>query len=117
MLCVLRLLPSSSRLWLTLGAAPQTHFSQALWEDPKQEAKIIKQVPLGRVGVVEDIAGAVCFLARSLPPLLRIFAAHCCAFAVLWRGHGVDAENGCGTPFYCRLSRFQCFDAQPLLRG
>jgi hypothetical protein len=45
-------------------ATTQTHFSQALWEDPKQEAKIIKQVPLGRVGLVEDIAGAVCFLAR-----------------------------------------------------
>jgi len=45
-------------------ATTQTHFSQALWEDPKQEAKIIKQVPLGRVGLVEDIAGAVSFLAR-----------------------------------------------------
>jgi len=43
----------------------KTHFSQALWEDPKQEQRIIKQVPLGRVGTVDDIAGVAAFLSSD----------------------------------------------------
>jgi len=43
----------------------KTHFSQALWEDAKQEQRIIKQVPLGRVGLVEDIAGVAAFLSSD----------------------------------------------------
>jgi len=43
----------------------KTHFSQALWEDPKSEQRIIKQVPLRRVGEVDDITGAATFLASD----------------------------------------------------
>lgn len=43
----------------------KTHFSEALWKDPKQHDKVVRQVPLGRFGESDDIAGAAAFLASS----------------------------------------------------
>ena len=44
----------------------QTRFSQPLWEDPEEEAKVAEQTLLGRLGEPHEIAGAVAFLASEL---------------------------------------------------
>ncbi len=41
----------------------RTHMARALWEDPENYAKALKNYPLGRIGEPEDIAGAAVFLA------------------------------------------------------
>lgn len=43
----------------------RTHFSKALWEDPKVHAKAIESYPMGRIGEPEEVAGAVVFLASA----------------------------------------------------
>jgi NAD(P)-dependent dehydrogenase (short-subunit alcohol dehydrogenase family) len=41
----------------------RTDFARALWQDPKAEAALRQQTPLGRIGEPEDVAGAAVFLA------------------------------------------------------
>eukprot|EP00918_Siedleckia_nematoides_P098159 GHVU01214892.1.p1 GENE.GHVU01214892.1~~GHVU01214892.1.p1 ORF type:complete len:125 (+),score=21.81 GHVU01214892.1:260-634(+) len=43
----------------------KTHFSEALWIDPKQSERVLKQVPLRRFGEVEDISSAAAFLCSD----------------------------------------------------
>jgi NAD(P)-dependent dehydrogenase (short-subunit alcohol dehydrogenase family) len=43
----------------------RTHFSRALWEDPKAEAALQGVTPLGRIGEPNEIAGAAVFLASK----------------------------------------------------
>jgi NAD(P)-dependent dehydrogenase (short-subunit alcohol dehydrogenase family) len=50
------------------GVAPgvvRTRFSEALWKDPAAERRVVRGIPLGRIGEPEDIAGAVAFLASE----------------------------------------------------
>jgi NAD(P)-dependent dehydrogenase (short-subunit alcohol dehydrogenase family) len=49
-----------------VGVAPglvKTRFSEALWSDPALEARFSQQVPAARLGVPDDIAELVTFLA------------------------------------------------------
>ncbi len=41
----------------------KTDFAKALYEDPKMHAEALKVYPLGRLGEVDDVAGAAVFLA------------------------------------------------------
>ena len=43
----------------------KTKFSEALWQNEKWLSGFIKQLPLGRMGTVEEIAGLALFLASE----------------------------------------------------
>ena len=43
----------------------KTKFSQALWSDDKFLNRFIKQIPLGRAGTTDDVAGLAVFLASD----------------------------------------------------
>lgn len=43
----------------------KTDFARALWEDPETEAKIVRQIPLRRLGTPEDFTGIAVFLASE----------------------------------------------------
>lgn len=43
----------------------RTDFSRALWEDEKILAESLRTTPLGRIGQVDEVAGAAVFLASS----------------------------------------------------
>jgi len=43
----------------------KTKFSQALWSDEKILNRFIKQIPLGRAGTTDDVAGLAVFLASD----------------------------------------------------
>jgi NAD(P)-dependent dehydrogenase (short-subunit alcohol dehydrogenase family) len=43
----------------------QTSLNEALWGDPVRKQKEIEQIPLGRLGVPEDIVGSAVFLAAK----------------------------------------------------
>ena len=43
----------------------RTKFSEALWQDESTANRFIRQVPLGRLGEAEDIAGLAVFLASE----------------------------------------------------
>ena len=45
--------------------AIKTPINQEAWETPEAEAKLLKLIPYGRVGVVEDIANAAVWLASD----------------------------------------------------
>ena len=41
----------------------KTKFSEALWSDEENLARFLSKIPLGRLGVAEDIAGLAVYLA------------------------------------------------------
>ena len=43
----------------------KTKFSEALWSDEKIMQRFLKQIPLGRAGTTDDIAGLAVFLASD----------------------------------------------------
>ena len=43
----------------------KTKFSEALWSDEKILNRFIKQIPLGRAGTTDDVAGLAVFLASD----------------------------------------------------
>lgn len=50
------------------GIAPgliRTKFSEALWKDPAMEERMVRGIPLGRMGEPDDIADVVSFLASD----------------------------------------------------
>ncbi len=55
--------PHNVRINAIAPGVVRTDFAKALWEDPIAEAALKKATPLGRIGEVEDIAGAAVFLA------------------------------------------------------
>jgi 2-deoxy-D-gluconate 3-dehydrogenase len=47
-----------------------TPLTQSTWDDPVMREDLLKRIPLGRVGVPEDIVGAVVFLASPAASLI-----------------------------------------------
>jgi 2-deoxy-D-gluconate 3-dehydrogenase len=47
-----------------------TPLTQSTWDDPEMREDLLKRIPLGRVGVPEDVVGAVVFLASPAASLI-----------------------------------------------
>jgi 2-deoxy-D-gluconate 3-dehydrogenase len=47
-----------------------TPLTQSTWDDPGMREDLLKRIPLGRVGVPEDVVGAVVFLASPAASLI-----------------------------------------------
>jgi 2-deoxy-D-gluconate 3-dehydrogenase len=47
-----------------------TALTQSTWDDPSMREDLLKRIPLGRVGVPEDVVGAVVFLASPAASLI-----------------------------------------------
>ena len=55
--------PKNVRVNAIAPGVVKTDFAKALYEDPKTEAAVTRQYPLGRLGVVDDVAGVAVMLA------------------------------------------------------
>lgn len=57
--------PDNIRVNCIAPGIVKTDFARALWDDEANAAKAVASVPLGRLGEVEDIAGAAVFLTSA----------------------------------------------------
>ena len=55
--------PKNVRVNAIAPGVIKTDFAKALYEDPKMEAFVTKQYPIGRLGVVDDVSGVAVMLA------------------------------------------------------
>lgn len=59
------LAPRKIRVNSISPGAIKTSINESAWKDPEAEARLLKLIPSGRVGVVEDVAKAVVWLASD----------------------------------------------------
>jgi glucose 1-dehydrogenase len=59
------LAPHKIRVNSIAPGAIKTSINESAWKDPEAEARLLKLIPAGRVGVVEDVAKAVVWLASD----------------------------------------------------
>ncbi len=57
--------PDNIRVNCIAPGIVKTDFARALWDNEENAAKAVASVPLGRLGEVEDIAGAAVFLSSA----------------------------------------------------
>jgi len=61
----IELAPHNIRVNAIAPSLVKTAFSKGMWEDPEREAKASAKIPLGRLGVPEDVLGAALYLASD----------------------------------------------------
>lgn len=62
----------------------KTDFARALWEDPKVEERIQKQIPLRRLGEPDDFKGVATFLASDAGRYITGQALTVCGGSSMW---------------------------------
>ena len=62
----------------------KTDFAKALWEDPKVEDRIQRQIPLRRLGEPEDFTGIAAFLASDAGQYVTGQAITVCGGSSMW---------------------------------
>jgi len=63
----------------------KTDFAKALWDDPKREHRAVSEIPLGRLGEAEDLAGTCMYLASDASKYVTGQALTVCGGSFMWR--------------------------------
>ncbi|MEM7271064.1 MAG: SDR family oxidoreductase [Pseudomonadota bacterium] len=63
----------------------KTDFAKALWENPEAEKKVVRNIPLGRLGESEDLTGTALYLASDASKYITGQALTVCGGSYMWR--------------------------------
>ena len=63
----------------------KTDFAKALWDNPEREHRAISEIPLGRLGEAEDLAGTCMYLASDASKYVTGQALTVCGGSFMWR--------------------------------
>jgi NAD(P)-dependent dehydrogenase (short-subunit alcohol dehydrogenase family) len=63
----------------------KTDFAKALWDDPGRTHRAISEIPLGRLGEAEDLAGTCMYLASDASKYVTGQALTVCGGSFMWR--------------------------------
>lgn len=63
----------------------KTDFAKALWDDPKATHRAVSEIPLGRLGEAEDLAGTCMYLASDASKYVTGQALTVCGGSFMWR--------------------------------
>ena len=62
----------------------KTDFARALWESPEATRRVTEDIPLGRLGEAEDLAGLAVFLASDASAYISGQAMTVCGGSYMW---------------------------------
>ncbi len=63
----------------------KTDFAKALWDDPERTHRAVSEIPLGRLGEAEDLAGTCMYLASDASKYVTGQALTVCGGSFMWR--------------------------------
>lgn len=76
--------PSGVRVNAICPGLIRTDFARELWDSPEGERRARKEIPLGRLGEPEDMAGVAVFLASDASKYMTGQALTVCGGSVMW---------------------------------
>lgn len=76
--------PSGVRVNAICPGLIRTEFARELWDSPEAERRAREEIPLGRLGEPEDMAGVAVFLASDASKYMTGQALTVCGGSVMW---------------------------------